>query len=33
MDMEEPGYFPDRQHVAHSFIAFHIFIFSHLLFN
>jgi hypothetical protein len=31
MDMQEPGYFPDRQHVTHMFTICHIF--SRLLFN
>ena len=31
MDMEEPGYFPDREHVTYVFTISHIF--SRLLFN
>lgn len=31
MDMEEPGYFPDRQHVIHVVIVCHVF--SRLFFD
>jgi hypothetical protein len=31
MDMKEPGYFPDRQHVTYMFIICHIF--PYILFN
>ena len=31
MDMEKPGYFPDRQHVTYMLAISHIF--SHLLLN